>query len=119
MLVIGDSITAGFSDGTLPIPLGCQNAFPHVAMERVSEKTDVNIELGLIAFPGITLSAPTQEEADEGAGQGMIDRFFHVWLHRLAGCYLKPSSISFVDRHPRGLTSLQSWTKNLPSSSLH
>ena len=41
---------------------------------------DIELELELVAFPGITLVAPTEEEANEGAGQGMIDQFFHVCI---------------------------------------
>lgn len=36
------------------------------------------MELELVAYPGILLTSPTSEEAEEGAGLGMVDRFFHV-----------------------------------------
>ena len=82
MLVVGDSITAGYSDGSQPIPLGCLNAFPHVARNQIRATANVDIEVGLVAFPGITLTSPTPEEAEDGAGKGMVDRFFHVCISR-------------------------------------
>lgn len=80
VLGIGDSITAGYSDGSQPIPFGCLTAFLHVARNRLKDNTGADVELELIAYPGITLASPTPEEVREGAGSGMVDRFFHVRL---------------------------------------
>ncbi|TFY63662.1 hypothetical protein EVJ58_g3128 [Rhodofomes roseus] len=95
VLAIGDSITAGYSDGSQPVPLGCLNAYPHVARERIQTDTGTAIELELVAFPGITLVAPTPEERDEGVGQGMIDKFFNVsqWSDEPATLDEQPSII--------------------------
>ncbi|KZT65382.1 hypothetical protein DAEQUDRAFT_814284, partial [Daedalea quercina L-15889] len=95
ILAIGDSITAGYSDGSQPVPLGCLNSYPYIAVSRVQAETGRAIEFELVAFPGITLVAPTPEEADEGAGQGMIDRFFHAspWSDEPATLDEQPSII--------------------------
>ncbi|KAH9915901.1 SGNH hydrolase-type esterase domain-containing protein [Fomitopsis serialis] len=95
VLAIGDSITAGYSDGSQPIPLGCLSAYAHIAKGQIYAKTGIEIELELVAFPGVTLVAPTPEEADEGAGQGMIDRFFHTsqWSDEPAALDEQPSII--------------------------
>ncbi|KAH9911169.1 uncharacterized protein B0H18DRAFT_1129075 [Fomitopsis serialis] len=95
VLAIGDSITAGYSDGSQPIPLGCLSAYPHIAKAQLHARTGIELELELVAFPGVTLVAPTPEEADEGAGQGMIDRFFHAsqWSDGPAALDEQPSII--------------------------
>ena len=117
MLVAGDSITAGYSDGSQPVPLGCLNAFPHVARKLIKAKAGADIELDLVAFPGIRLTPPTPEEAEEGAGQGMIDRFFHVWTptSRIRRDNRRLIRLPAA-RHLHGLTGLQHWLRNPQSS---
>ncbi|KAH9933811.1 uncharacterized protein B0H18DRAFT_1207961 [Fomitopsis serialis] len=75
-----------------PRPVRCISAR---AKEQIYASTGIQIDLELVAFPGVTLVAPTPEEADEGAGQGMIDRFFHAfpWLDEPAALDEQPSII--------------------------
>ncbi|EPS96623.1 hypothetical protein FOMPIDRAFT_52819 [Fomitopsis schrenkii] len=95
VLAIGDSITAGYSDGSQPISLGCLDAFPHVARNLIRGKAGADVELELVAYPGILLTSPTSEEAEEGAGLGMVDRFFHMspWSDEPAVLDEQPSII--------------------------
>jgi len=41
-------------------------------------RTKKKVHIETIAYPGITLVNPTENEAEEGMARGIIERFFHV-----------------------------------------
>ncbi|KAG6860151.1 hypothetical protein C0995_015074 [Termitomyces sp. Mi166 len=79
LLHIGDSISCGFSDGSTPIPRGCLDAFPFVVRDAL-RKEGVMMEIDMVAFPGTSLTDPTQEEIDSERNlpKGMETMFFHA-----------------------------------------
>ncbi|KAJ6515651.1 hypothetical protein C8R45DRAFT_214896 [Mycena sanguinolenta] len=78
VLVIGDSISCGWTDGSKPIPLGCLDAFPFAMKRDVMHNIGLFVDLDLIAYPAITLVDPTEEEADAGGMLGMVSKFEHT-----------------------------------------
>lgn len=78
MLVIGDSICCGYTDGTEPLPLGCLESFPYLTRQKLRDTIGLEFAVDLVAFPGWTLVSPTTDEAEEGAPKGMAEKFFHV-----------------------------------------
>ncbi|KAJ6629330.1 hypothetical protein B0H10DRAFT_1986672 [Mycena sp. CBHHK59/15] len=75
MLLIGDSISCGFavekSQGGQPIPLGTLNAFPSHAMRLLRNQVPRNLDLEIVAYPGISL-------VGLNSALGMVDRFFRA-----------------------------------------
>ncbi|THU83820.1 hypothetical protein K435DRAFT_688780 [Dendrothele bispora CBS 962.96] len=86
VLVIGDSISCGWTDVLQSIPLGCLNALPFVLKRDVLQNKGIDIRVDLIAYPGMTLVDPTEDERDEGAMLGMVSKFFHTspWSAEIA-----------------------------------
>ncbi|KAK7467402.1 hypothetical protein VKT23_004457 [Stygiomarasmius scandens] len=78
VLVIGDSISCGWTDVLQSIPLGCLNALPFVLRRNVLQNEGIDIRVDLIAYPGMTLVDPTEDELNEGAMLGMVSKFFHT-----------------------------------------
>ncbi|KAF8574097.1 hypothetical protein K439DRAFT_1642445 [Ramaria rubella] len=76
-LFIGDSVSCGFSDGSQPLPRGCLDAFPFLARDVLRKEMNTDISVDMVAFPGIRLVDPTEEDA-EGIAKGMVSRFFHA-----------------------------------------
>lgn len=72
ILVIGDSISCGYSDGSERIPRGCLDAYPFKMRERLAQSVPVAIDL--VAFPGISLVS----SEDPGSPAGMEQKFSHV-----------------------------------------
>ncbi|KAG6809514.1 hypothetical protein H0H92_015960 [Tricholoma furcatifolium] len=58
---VGDSISCGYSDGSKPVPRGCLDAFPFIARDAL-RKEGVAMNIDMVAFPGASLTDPTQEE---------------------------------------------------------
>ncbi|KAG6910398.1 hypothetical protein DXG01_010753 [Tephrocybe rancida] len=77
-LHIGDSISCGFSDGSKPIARGCLDAFPFVTRDAL-RKEGLRMEIDMVAFPGASLTDPTQEEIDAEMNlpKGLETRFLH------------------------------------------
>jgi hypothetical protein len=81
MLVVGDSISCGYTDGSAPIPLGCLDAFPFVSKVRMAQEHKVHVTVELVAFPSITLVdmvGETTADASQASGLGMVSKFSHV-----------------------------------------
>ncbi|KAF8608351.1 hypothetical protein BDV93DRAFT_247813 [Ceratobasidium sp. AG-I] len=86
IIYIGDSIASGYSpfDPTSAqaphAPTrGCLDAFPYVAQRFLSQKDPAyKVNVNLVAYPGWTLVAPSEEEKCGGNPTGMLDGFFQV-----------------------------------------
>ena len=80
MLLIGDSISCGYSSQETASgqpTRGYHDAYPAVAQRLLREQNN-SVQIETIAYPGITLVNPTESEAEEGMARGMVERFFHV-----------------------------------------
>jgi hypothetical protein len=82
VLLIGDSISCGYTlasqESGQPIR-GHHDAFPVVAQRLLRKHENPStVQIDTIAYPGITLVNPTEDEAAEGMARGMAGRFFHV-----------------------------------------
>ncbi|KAG6910396.1 hypothetical protein DXG01_010751 [Tephrocybe rancida] len=77
-LHIGDSISCGLSDGSTPIARGCLDAFPFVTRDAL-RKEGLKMEIDMVAFPGASLTDPTQEEIDAEMNipKGLEKGFLH------------------------------------------
>ncbi|KAG6845529.1 hypothetical protein H0H87_007773 [Tephrocybe sp. NHM501043] len=78
-LHIGDSISCGFSDGSMRVPRGCLDAFPFLVRDAL-RKEGVMIEIDMVAFPGASLTDPTEEEIESEGNlpKGLGTRFSHA-----------------------------------------
>ena len=79
MLLIGDSISCGYTQASGQPTRGYHDTFPSVAQRLLHDQENpVTVQVETIAYPGVTLVNPTESEAEEGMPRGMVDRFFHV-----------------------------------------
>jgi len=61
------------------IPHGILDGYSYVAQRLLLQKIPrKKIELELVAYPGINLVPPTEEEKAKGHPSGMVDAFFWV-----------------------------------------
>lgn len=86
LLVIGDSISSAMAvpseQGGEPVPFGVLNAFPFVAQRLLLEgNPSRKVSIDFVAYPGLNLVRPTEEEKLKGFPSGMIDAFFwdSIW----------------------------------------
>ncbi|KIY52250.1 hypothetical protein FISHEDRAFT_69941 [Fistulina hepatica ATCC 64428] len=77
ILLIGDTVSCGYSDGSELVPYGCLSAFPFVCKRWLQHGASIRVSLDLVAYPGITLVDMTPEEDGmPGVKSGMATQFF-------------------------------------------
>jgi hypothetical protein len=74
LMVIGDSLSYGYTDGSKKITHSCLHAFPALTACGPLHR---DVALNLVAFPGITLVSPTVDESGEGMPLGTVEKMSH------------------------------------------
>jgi len=74
--------------GGEPVPFGILDAFPFVAQRLLLEgNPSRKVSIDFVAYPGLNLVRPTEEEKLKGFPSGMVDAFFWVGRILLTPCF--------------------------------
>ncbi|CAA7268784.1 unnamed protein product [Cyclocybe aegerita] len=81
ILLVGDSISSAMAvsieQGGELVPFGILDGFPFVAQRRLLQRDPpLQVAVDLVAYPGLNLVRPTEEEKEKGHPLGMVDAFF-------------------------------------------
>ena len=69
--------------GGEPVPHGILDGYPFVAQRWLMERQTKRVKIELVAYPGMTLVVPTEEEKEKGQPSGMAEAFFWVSLSQV------------------------------------
>lgn len=77
--------------GGEPVPHGILDGYAFVAQRWLMERQTKRVNIELVAYPGMTLVIPTEEEKEKGQPTGMAEAFF--WVSSTGICFFKLSMI--------------------------